>query len=286
MPDAEFGLRHRHLGVVAASAVSVVAVVAVVALVAQPWRDTAARSPAARIGPATSSDSPLASAATSLPAVSVSEPAFSAEPASSPAATSGPPAPPSTTAPVSRRMSPTAPAVVGDKQINFKVSVQVSPTQLVWGQQVRVTVMIVNAGGVFDRPVEMFFQGSDPSDNVSEAPPGCTANGAIVCPITGVRPGRKWSFTFNFIPGTFPAMDHFDDAVYAAFNYTDSHGQQQQTPAYYAHVLLFNPPASPPPASGAPSNTPPPSSPPASASATSAPQSGASPADLGVDLRG
>jgi hypothetical protein len=141
----------------------------------------------------------------------------------------------------------------------------------VWGHQVRVTVTIVNAGGVFDRPVVMFFQGSDPSDNVGDAPPACTANGAIVCPITGVRPGRKWSFTFTFIPGTFPGTDGFDDPVAAAFNYTDSHGQQQESPLYYAHVMLFDPPASsPPPASGAPSNTPPPSVPPASAASTSA----------------
>ena len=261
MPDAEFGSRHRQLGLVAASAVSVVAVVAAVALLVHPWRDTAAHSPAARTGPATSSDSPLASPATSLPAVSVSAPAFSAAPASSP---------------VSRRASPTAPSVAEDSQPNFKVNVQVSPTQVVWGHPVRVTVTVVDAGGVFDRPVVMFVQGSDPSDTVSDAMPPCTATyGSITCPITDVRPGHKWSFTFTFIPGRFPGMDGFDDPVAAAFNYTDSNGQQQESPLYYAHVTLFDPPASsPPPASGAPSNTPPPSAPPASAassSATSAP---------------
>jgi hypothetical protein len=271
MPDAEFGLRHRQLGLVAASAVSVVAVVAVVALVVHPWRDAAARSPAARAtGPASSSDSPLASPAISPPAVSVSEPAFSTARASSPTATNDPPTAPSTTPPASRRTSPTAPSVAGDSQVNFKVSVHVSPTQVVLGQHVRVTVTIVNAGGVFDWPLLMFFQGSDPSDNFSDAPPPCTSGRSVKCPITGVRPGRKWSFTFTFIPGVFPAMDHFDDAIYAAFTYTDSHGQEQETPQYFAHVLLFNAPASPPPASGAPSNAPPPSAPPASAASTSA----------------
>jgi hypothetical protein len=273
MPDAEFGLRHRQLGLVAASAVSVVAVVAVVALVVHPWRDTAARSPAAgATGPATSSDSGLASPATSLPAVSVREPAFSAAPAASPTATNGPPTPSSTTSPVGRRASPTARSVAEDSQPNFKVNVQVSPTHVVWGHPVRVTVTVVDAGGVFDRPVVMFVQGSDPSDTVSDAMPPCTATyGSITCPITDVRPGHTWSFTFTFIPGRFPGTDGFDDPVAAAFNYTDSHGQQQESPLYYAHVMLFDPPASsPPPASGAPSNTPPPSVPPASAASTSA----------------
>jgi hypothetical protein len=278
MPDAEFGFRPRQFGFVVASAVSVVAVVAVVALVVNPWRDTAAGSPAARApGSVFASDSPLASPiTTSPPAASVSEPAFSAAPASSPPVSSGPPVPPTATPQVSRRTSPATPRVAEDSAPNFKVNVQVSPTQVVWGHPVRVTITVVNAGGRFDRPVEMFFQGSDPSDNVSDPPPACTANGALVCPITGVRPGRKWSFTFTFIPGTFPGTDGFDDPVAAAFNYTDSHGQQQESPLYYAHVLLFNPPASPPPASGAPSNTPSPSAPPASpasTSATSAPQS-------------
>ena len=269
MPDAEFGSRHRQLGLIAVSAVGVVAVVVAAALVVHPWRDTAARSPAARdTGSATSSDGPLASPATSLPAVS--EPAFVAAPASTPAAANGLAISPSTTPSLSRRTSPAASGVSGDSQINFKVSVQVTPTQVVVGQQVRVTVTIVNAGGVFDRPVVMFFQGSDPSDNVSDAPPPCTANGAITCPITGVRPGRQWSFTFTFIPGPFPAMGQFDDGICGAFDYTDSHGQQQQTPSYCGHVLLFDAPSSPPPASAAPSNTAPPSLPPASAGQTSA----------------
>lgn len=272
MPDDEFGSRHRQLGLVAASAVSVVAVVAAVALVANPWRDTAAHSRVTRTGPAVSSDSPLASPATSLPAVSVSALASSAAPpASSPAATNSPPTPSSTTSPVSRRASPTAPSVAEDGQPNFKVNVQVSPTQVVWGHPVRVTVTIVNGGGLFDRSVVMFVQGSDPSDTVGDAMPPCTATyGSVTCPITDARPGHKWSFTFTFIPGTFPGTDGFDDPVAAAFNYTDIYGQPQESPLYYAHVLLFDPPASsPPPASGAPGTTPPPSA--ALTSATSTP---------------
>ena len=278
MPAADFGLRHRQLGLVAASAVSVVAMVAVVALVGQPWRDAAKRSPAApATAAAISSVSPLASPATSLPAVSVSEAASSAAPASSAAATSSPPTAPSTTPPVSRRPSPTSRGVAEDSQPNLKVNVQVSPTQVVWGHPVRVTVTVVNAGGVFNRPIVLFVQGSDPSDTVSDATAPCTDNtGSILCPITDVRPGHKWSFTFTFIPGPFPGTDGFDDPVGGAFNYNDSHGQQQQSPQFYADLLLFDPPASSPPASGAPSNTPSPSEPPASAappSATSAPSS-------------
>jgi hypothetical protein len=273
MPEAKFGLRGRQLGVVATSAVSVVTVVAGVALVVQPWRDAAARPPAARTAvPATSSGSPIASLATSLPAVSVSAPAFSAAPASSTAATNAPSTTPSTTPTASRRTSPTAPGVAADSPLNFKVSIQVSPTQVVMGQHARVTVTIVNQGGALDRQVVMAFGGSDPSDNFSDAPPPCTdSTGWISCPISDVLPGHKWSFTFTFIPGPFPGMDGFDDPIFAWFDYTDSHGRPQQTPQYFAPVLLFDAPASSPtPASGAPSDTPPPSAPPASAASTSA----------------
>ena len=275
MPDDEFaevGVRRSQFVLIVASAVSVVAVVALVAMVVHPWRETAASSPAARATrPATASDSPLASPATSLPTVSVSEPAFSVAPASSPTATNGPSTAPRTTPPVRRRTSPTPPGVAGDSQPNFKVSIQVSPTQVVLGQHARITVTIVNQGGVLDRQVVMSFGGSDPSDNFSDAPPPCTdSTGWISCPITGVLPGHKWSFTFTFIPGPFPGMDGFDDAIFAWFDYTDSHGQRQQTPQYFANVRLFDAPATSPPASGAPSNTPPRSAPPASAASTSA----------------
>ena len=83
-------------------------------------------------------------------------------------------------------------------------------------------------------------------------------------------------------PRSFPGRDGFDDPVGGALNYDDSHGQQQQSPQFYADLLLFDPPASSQPASGAPSNTPRPSEPsgpsgpPASApppSATSGPSS-------------
>jgi hypothetical protein len=259
MPNAKFGLRHRQLGVVAASAVSVVAVVVVVALVVQPWRDAAARSPATRAtGSATSSDSGLASPATSLPAVSISEPAFLAAPASSPAASNAPSTPPSPTPTASRRTSPAAAGVAADSPLNFKVTIQVSPTKVVMGQHARVTVTIVNQGTAIDRQVVMSVGGSDPSDNFGDAPPPCTdATGSISCSIDGARPGQKWSFTFTFIPGPFPGTDGYDDAISATFDYTNSHGQPQQTPQYFANVQLFNAP--PPPASSAPSDTPTPS---------------------------
>jgi hypothetical protein len=259
VPDAEAGSRRRQLSLIAASAVSVVAVIALV----HPWRDTSTRSPASSpAASVTSSDSP----ATSPPAVSASVPAVPTEPNPSSSAIVSP-APPTTT-PTVIRTSPTAARVTSDNQLNFKVSVLVSPTHVVLGQSVHVTVTVVNEGGVFSRWAEMFVQGSDPSDEVSDPPPTCTANGAIVCPITGVRPGRTWSFKFTFIPGDFPAMDGFDDPLCAAFNYIDSHGQQQETPAYCANVALSRPPGGP--ASGAPSSAPPPSAPPASGAPTSA----------------
>jgi hypothetical protein len=270
MPDdesADVGVRRGQSGIIVASAASVVVVVALVALVVHPWSATAARSVAAvATTPATSSASPLASPLPSLPAVSVSEPAVSAAPASLPAATNGPSAAPTTTPPATRRTTTPAPPVAGDNQPNFKVSVQVSPTQVVLGHDVRVTVTIVNMGGLFDRSVVMTFGGSDPSDNFGDASPPCTdVSRSVTCPITSASPGRKWSFTFTFIPGPFPGTDGYVDAISAVFDYVDNHGQPQQTPQYFANVRLFDAPAASPPASGAPTNTAPASVPPTSA---------------------
>jgi len=266
-------LRHRELSLVAASAVSVVAVVAVVGLVGNPWRGTSASSPVAS-QVAASSASPLASPATSLAAVSVSEPASAAALASAPIATSAPLMAPSAAPPASGRTSPPA-RVAEDSQPNLKVNVEVSPTQVVWGHPVRVTVTVADAGGVFNRPVVMFVQGTDPPDTVSDVVAPCTSTGAsISCPITNIRPGHKWSFTFTFIPGPFPGKDGFDDPVGGAFNYDDSHGQEQESEPFYSDLALFDPPASSAPASGAPSDTPLPSGPAPSAApplASSAP---------------
>jgi hypothetical protein len=275
MPDdesAEAGVRRGQSVLIVASAVSVAVVVALVALVVHPWSATAARSvAAAATTPATSSDSPLASPLPSLPAVNVSEPAVSAAPASSPAAANGPSITPSTLPPASRRTTTPPPRVASDSQPNFKVNLQVSPTQVVLGHDVRVTVTIVNVGGLFDRSVVMTFGGSDPSDNFGDASPPCTdVSGSVTCPITGASPGRTWSFTFTFIPGPFPGTDGYVDAISALFDYIDSHGQPQQTPQYFANVRLFDAPTSSPPASGAPSTAPPPSVPPTSAASTSA----------------
>ena len=257
MPNTKSGLRHSQV-VVAASAVSVVAVVAVVALVMQPWRDAAARNPAAHATvPVSATDSALASPATSPPPVSVSDPAFSAAPASSLPATNIPSASASATPTPSRRTSPTAHSVVADSPLNFKVNIQVSPTHVVMGQQTRVTVTIVNQGAAIDRQVVMSVGGSDPSDNFGDASPPCTdSTGSISCQIDGARPGQKWSFSFTFIPGPFPGTDGYEDDIGAVFDYTNSHGQPQQTPQYFAPVLLFDAPtSSPAPASVAPSNT-------------------------------
>jgi hypothetical protein len=278
MPDdesAEVGVRRGQSGLIVASAASVVVVVALVALVVHPWSATAARSVAAVAStPATSSDSPLASPLPSLPAVSVTEPAVSAAPASSPAATDGPSTAPAPTPRATRRTTTPAPRVAGDNQPNFKVSVQVSPTQVVVGHDVRVTVTIVNVGGLFDRSVVMTFGGSDPSDTFGDASAPCTdGSGSVTCPITGASPGRTWSFTFTFIPGPFPGTDGYVDAISALFDYIDSHGQPQQSPQYFANVRLFDASTTSPPVSGAPSDTPSPSASGASTTATPAPQS-------------
>jgi hypothetical protein len=62
-----------------------------------------------------------------------------------------------------------------------------------------------------------------------------------------------------------------------AFDYTDSHGDQQQTPEYDAHVMILDAPvSSPPAAAGGPSNSAPTVSPAATVPPATAPPTGAS----------
>ena len=257
MPDDEFaevGGHRREFAVVAASAVSVVLVAAAVIGV-RSSRDMAVRSPAADGPP--SSASPFASYASSRSVVSASDPAFSSAPIVSPAPISSPPSQPSPASSASiRHPSPGAPAVADESHLNFKVTMRLSPTHVMLGQQTRVTVTILNAGHGVDPPADVSIGSMVPGDDFSDAPSDCiVANGGVECPIPVLRAGRAITIAFTITTGYYPG-DTWDDQVYGQLNYADSYGQQQQIPSgYSAHLIVdAGTPSSAPPASAAPTN--------------------------------
>jgi hypothetical protein len=261
MPDDEFtevGGHRRQFALVAASAVSVVLVSAAVIGV-HSWREMAARSPAAdgTVAP-TPAASPFASSVSSPPAVSASDPALSSAPIASPAPISSPPSQPSPSSSVSiRHPSPVAPAAGDESHLNFKVTMRLSSTHVMLGQQTRVTVTILNAGHGTDPPAEASIGSMVPGDDFSDAPPGCsTGNGGVDCPIPVLRAGRAITIAFTITTGYYPG-DSWDDQVYGQLNYADSYGQQQQIPSGYSAHLTVDagaPSPSSPPTSAAPSD--------------------------------
>jgi len=271
MPDdgfAEVGGHRRQFALVAASAVSVVLVAAAV-LGVRSWGDVAARGPAADgTVAAIPSASPFASSVSTPSAVSASDPAFSSSPMVSLAPISNPPSQPSPHLSATiRHTPPGAPAVVDESHLNFEVSMGLSPTHVVLGQQTRVTVTILNAGHGIDPPAEVSIGSMVPIDDFSDAPSGCAiANGGVQCPVPVLRAGREKTIAFTITTGYYPG-NSWDDEIFGQLTYADSYGQQQQLqPGYSAHLLVDAGTLSSAPAgSGAPSSAPSPPSPPASA---------------------
>jgi hypothetical protein len=268
MPDDEFaevGGHRRQFAVVAASAVSVVLVAAAVIGV-RSWRDTAARGSAADgTRAALPSASPFASSVSTPSAVSGSESAFSSSPIPSSAPISSPASQPRPHSSATVRQTPPgAPAVVDESHLNFEVSMRLSPTHVVLGQHTRVTVTILNAGHGIDPPAEVSIGSTAPSDDFSDAPPGCTiANGGVQCPVPVLRAGGEKTIAFTVTTVYYPG-NSWDDEIFGQLSYADSYGQQQQLqPGYSADLLVdAGTPSSAPAGSGAPSTTP---SPPTSA---------------------
>lgn len=259
MPDDEFaqvGGHRRQIVLVAASAVSVVLVSAAVIGV-HSWRETAARGPIADgTAAATPSPSPLASFAPSSPTASASDPVFSATPIVSPPPISSPPTQPSPSTSPSIRHTSAAPVATDESHLNFKVTMRLSPTHVMLGQQTRVTVTVLNAGHGTDPPAEASIGSMVPSDDFSDAPSNCIiANGGVTCPIPVLRAGRAVTIAFTITTGYYPG-DSWDDQVYGQLNYADSYGQQQQIPSgYSAHLTVdAGTPSSGPPASAVPTN--------------------------------
>jgi len=276
MPDDEFaevGGHRRQSALVAASAVSVVLVAAAV-IGLHSWGDMAERGPAAdRTAAPTSSASPFASSVSSRSAVSVRDPAFSAAPVVLPAPIGSPPSQPSPYSSATiRHTSPGAPAVADESHLNFEVSMRLSPTHVMLGQQTRVTVTILNAGHGLDPPAVVSIGSMVPVDDFSDAPSDCTiANGGVQCPIPVLRAGREKTIAFTITTGYYPG-DTWGDEIFGQLTYADSYGQQQQLqPGYSADLLVHaGTPSSAPPGSGAPSTAPSPPSPPTTAAPSTA----------------
>ena len=260
MQDDEFaqvGGHRRQFAVVAASAVSVVLVSAAVIGV-HSWRHPAAHVPAAAgIVAATPSASAFASSVSSGPAVSASDPASSPAPIVSPAPLSSPPSRPSPSPSASlHHPSLQAPVVADESHLNFKVTMRLSSSHVMLGQQTRVTVTILNAGHGIDPPAEASIGSMVPGDDFSDAPQGCTTgNGGVECPVPVLRAGRAFTISFTITTGYYPG-DTWDDQVYGQLNYADSYGQEQQIPSgYSAHLMVdAGTPSSGSPTSAAPSN--------------------------------
>ncbi len=62
--------------------------------------------------------------------------------------------------------------------------------RVVLGQQIRVTVTVLNAGQVYDPPAEVALGSIIPSDTFDKFQPGCTSiAGGVSCPSVGLQPG-------------------------------------------------------------------------------------------------
>jgi hypothetical protein len=174
-----------------------------------------------------------------------------------------------------RHTPPGAPAVVDESHLNFEVSMRLSPTHVVLGQQTRVTVTILNAGHGTDPPAVVSIGSMVPSDEFSDAPSGCTiANGGVQCPVPVLRAGGEKAIAFTITTGYYPG-DSWDDEIFGQLTYADSYDQQQQLQPGYSATLLVDAgtPSSAPAGSGAPSTAsspPSPPSPPASAAPSTA----------------
>jgi hypothetical protein len=261
--SAEVGGHRRQFALVAASAVSVVLFAAAVIGV-HPWRDMAVHNPAADgTVSATSSASPSASSVSSLSAVSASDPAFSSAPIVSPAPINSPLSRPSPSSSAAiRHTSSGAPAMADESHLNFKVSMRLSPTHVMLGQQTRVTVTVLNAGHGVDPPAEVSIGSMVPGDDFSDAPADCTiANGGVECPIPVLRAGLERTIAFTITSGYYPG-DTWDDQIFGQLSYADSYGQQQQLePGYSAHLMVAagTSPSSPPTSAAPSTATPTPS---------------------------
>jgi hypothetical protein len=254
--------QRRQIHAIGASVVSVVAVVAATAFGVHAWRGSATpHADVLRSADVAASDQPLSSApATSQSAATITEFASSASPAPVDSLSADPSASPSPSA------RPTAPSidsnVSGNGQVDLKLTMTASPTRVEFGQPVRVTLTIVNAGRVYAHTGQLGVGTMRPNDTFNEVPRACDEpqEDGVWCSVGVLRPGQKVSLAFSITPASAPFSD---DQVFADIEYLDNHGQQQDEQVSSPELtviddpgnLLASPMTSPAPPSLSPSST-------------------------------
>lgn len=250
----------RQLGVVG-SGVSVVALVTATALGVHSWRGAATRNAASGNSSANPPTSQLRTSPppASRPPASPDGLALAPGPSSTPS--SSPPTDPSATPSASDRPTqlPTDPSSVATSQINPKVDIKVSPTRVPFGQQVRITVTILNAGRLYFPPTRLDLGRMIPTETFHGVPPGCTDEpqlGGVECTTSGLRSGQSTSLVFMMTPGIGPSPGDGVDNVSGTLEYLDSRGQSQDVGFQQKFTVVVGAASSSPPTSAAPSSPP------------------------------
>jgi hypothetical protein len=252
--------QRRQIHAIGASTLSVVAVVAATALGVHAWH----RAPHARLSSANvaASSQPLTEIpATSVPPASTGELAPDSSPIDSPSTEPSPPPSPSA------RPTPSTIDSKVNGEVELKLTMTASPTRVVFGQPVHVTLTIVNAGGVYAHTTQLGVGTMRPTDTFNVVRGTCDAPqpGGVWCSAGGFEPGQKKSFSFSITPDSAPFSD---DLVYADIGYLDSHGQQQDEQVTAPDLTVVDDPGNVPPTSPPTSPSPATSAPPASSSPT------------------
>jgi hypothetical protein len=259
--------QRRQINAIGASAVSVVAVVAATAIGVHAWHGASHGAGLSSANVAASSSPLISVPATSEPPASASELAPDTSPVDSPSTESSPSPSPSA------RPTPSTIDSKVNGEIVLKLTMTASPTRVVFGQPVHVTLTIVNASRVYAHTGQLGIGTMRPTDTFNVVSGTCDAPqpGGVWCSAGGFEPGQKKSFSFSITPESAPFSN---DLVYADIEYFDSHGQQQDEQVTAPDITVIddpgNVPPSSPPTSLSPSSTP-------SSAAPSPPAGSASP---------
>jgi hypothetical protein len=258
------GAHRRQLRVIAASALGVVALIAATGFGVQTWRDSAARTPTpvGPVGnPAASASGSLAAQPTgSLDGLAPQSPARFSSPAAQPS-----PRPSTSVHPTAKA---TAPKMAADGEVNPKISIELSASHALSGQQIRVTVTIRNESPVIYPKAGVSLGTQYPTDTYTDIPKGCLlADGGAECPLAELQPGHHLTLVFTVTLGDAIGPGVSSHAIFGTYNSTDSRAQPHAL-QFSAQVLVDSahsssppvsvPPSSPltsPPSSGPPSST-------------------------------
>jgi hypothetical protein len=125
-----------------------------------------------------------------------------------------------------------------------------SPTRVVFGQPVRVTLAILNAGGVYVHTGQLGVGTMRPTDTFNEVPPACEEPqpGGVWCSPGVLKPGQRMVLSFSITSTSAPFSD---DLVFANLEYLDSDGQHQDQQIETPELTVIDDPGNWPPASPA-----------------------------------